>query len=329
MIRAAQIACVLMLVTAVATAHEVRPALLKVTEVSDNTYLVHWKVPALGQKRMAIDPVFAQNVRVVDEKIDGYAKGASVRTWNVTAVGGLADTDIAFANLPSTMIDVLVQITFLDGRYYTGLVRPSAPVFHIPARDAKPRVFVNYLSLGVEHILLGWDHLLFVLGMVLLVTNYRRLFWAVTGFTAAHSITLVLSTLEVIRVPGPPVEALIALSIVFLAVEVSRYQRTEVETLAIKYPGLVSMCIGLIHGLGFAGALSEYGLPAHARFVSLLSFNLGVEAGQILFITGLLGLAVAGKRLKVPYLAHATAMTAAFIGICGSFWLVQRVVGFF
>jgi hypothetical protein len=125
------------------------------------------------------------------------------------------------------------------------------------------------------------------------------------------------------------VEALIALSIVFLAVEVSRYQRTEVETLAIKYPGLVSMCIGLIHGLGFAGALSEYGLPAHARFVSLLSFNLGVEAGQILFITGLLGLAVAGKRLKVPYLAHATAMTAAFIGICGSFWLVQRVVGFF
>ncbi|MFP6595879.1 MAG: HupE/UreJ family protein [Candidatus Hydrogenedentota bacterium] len=312
-----------------ASAHEVRPALLKVSEVSEGRYLIHWKVPAMGNQRLAIDPVFDAGCDAADDRVDGFAAGAAVRSWYVSCSGGIADTEIGFSNLPSTMIDVLVQVTFLDGRYYTDLVRPSAPVYHVPARDGQASVFGSYLTLGVEHILFGWDHLLFVLGLVLLVTNYRRLFWAVTGFTVAHSVTLALATLNIIRVPGPPVEAVIALSIVLLAVEASRYRRTETETLAIRSPWLVSMGIGLVHGLGFAGALSEFGLPAHARFISLLAFNLGVEIGQVLFIASLIALGAVARRIEMPLLPQVRVAATWLIGVCGSFWLTERVVGFF
>ncbi len=316
-----------LLCTFTATAHEVRPALLKVTEVSEGRYLVHWKVPAMGDQRLAIDPVFAPHFETVNNRVDGFSQGASVRSWHITSDSGLSDTEIEFSNLSSTMIDVLVQITFLDGRYYTSLVRPSAPIFHVPVRDGQASVFRNYLALGVEHILLGWDHLLFVLGMILLVTDYRRLLWAVTGFTFAHSITLGLAMFDIIRVPGPPVEAVIALSIVLLAVEVTRYRQTNVETIAIRAPWLVSMVIGLVHGLGFAGALREFGLPAHAQFVSLLAFNLGVECGQLMFIGTLILLGAVARRLEMPLLRPIQMATTWFVGICGSFWLAQRMAG--
>ncbi len=321
--------CTLLALTGPAAAHEVRPALLKVSELADGQFLVRWKVPAMGNQRLAIDPIFGAACVESGERVDGFASGASVRSWRIACTEGLAGTEIGFANLPSTMIDVLVQVSFLDGRYYTGLVRPGAPVFHVPTRDSEASVFGSYLALGVEHILLGWDHLLFVLGMVLLVTDYRRLLWAVTGFTAAHSVTLALATLDFVRVPGPPVEAVIALSIVFLAVEAIRYRRTGDETLAIRAPWAVSMAIGLIHGLGFAGALSEYGLPAHARLISLLAFNLGVEAGQLIFIGALLLLGWVARRVDARLVPRVQYAATAFIGVCGSFWLVQRVTGFF
>lgn len=314
-------------------AHEVRPAHLMVSEVSDGQYLVRWTVPAMGNRRLAIDPVFSGNCAETGDGVDGFAAGASVRSWYIDCDGALADTEIGFSNLPGTMIDVLVQVTFLDGRYYTGLVRPRDPVFRVPARDSETSVFGSYLVFGVEHILLGWDHLLFVLGLVLLVTGWRRLVWAITGFTAAHSITLALAMLDVVRVPGPPVEAVIALSIVVLAVEAIRYRRTGVETLAIRAPWLVSMAIGLIHGLGFAAALSEYGLPGHARFVSLLGFNLGVEMGQLAFIGVLVVLGVLVRRLEGRRAGwqqpRIQLLAMWFNGVCGSFWLVQRVTGFF
>jgi hydrogenase/urease accessory protein HupE len=319
----------LLSITALSNAHEVRPALLKVSEVSEGRYLVHWKVPATGDGRLAIAPVFDAGCQAGDDRVDGFASGASVCSWTITCRGGIADTEIGFSNLPSTMIDVLVQVTFLDGRYYTDMVRPSAPVFHVPARDGRASVFGSYLMLGIEHIWSGWDHLLFVLGLVLLVAENRRLFWAVTGFTVAHSITLALATLDVIRVPGPPVEAVIALSIVLLAVEAHRYRQTGAETLALRSPWLVSMVIGLVHGLGFAGALREFGLPAHARSVSLLAFNLGVETGQVLFIAMLIVLGGAARRIEMPVLPQIRLATVWFIGICGSFWLTERVAGFF
>ncbi|MDP7640208.1 MAG: HupE/UreJ family protein, partial [Candidatus Hydrogenedentes bacterium] len=312
----------LLVACACASAHEVRPARLDVSEANAGQYLVRWKVPALSGARLAIDPVFPSGCEETGERVDGSAAGAFLRSTYISCGDGLAGSQISFSNLPSTMIDVLVQITFLDGRYYTGLARPNSPYFNVPERDSESSVFSSYLGLGVEHILFGWDHLLFVLGLVLLVTSARRLIWAITGFTAAHSITLALAMLDVIRVPGPPVEAAVALSIVVLAVEGIQYSRSGVETLAIRAPWAVSMVIGLVHGLGFAGALREYGLPAHARFVSLLGFNLGVEAGQLAFVCGLLALGATVRKVDARVLAPTHVLALWFIGVCGSFWLV-------
>lgn len=312
-----------------AAAHEVRPAHLNITEISDGRYLVQWKVPASGNQRLAIDPVFDKSCVRADDQVDGFAGGASVRSWYITCSAGLADTEIEFTNLPSTMIDVLVQITFLDGRYHTGIVRPSAPRFDVPARDSEASIFSDYLVFGIEHILFGWDHLLFVLGLTILVTDTRRLVWAITGFTVAHSITLTAAMLDVIRVPGPPVEAVIALSIVLLAVETIRRRKSDLESLATRSPWLISIVIGLVHGLGFAGALSEYGLPAHAKLVSLFAFNLGVEVGQLSFIAALLVLGVLIRRFDGRLLSPLQTVAGIFIGIIGSFWFVERVTGFF
>jgi len=319
----------LLLVGFNSAAHEVRPALLKISEIADNQYLVHWKVPAMGNQRLSIDPVFTVGCVDSEDTVDGFAAGASVKSWTVSCEHGLANSDIQFSNLSSTMIDVLVQVTFLDGRYYTSLVRPSAPTFHVPNRDSQSSVFQSYAFLGIEHILFGWDHLLFVLGMILMITDHRRLIWAVTGFTVAHSITLALATLDMIHVPGPPVEAVIALSIVLLAVETLRYRHSDEESLSIRAPWLVSMIIGLIHGLGFAGALTEFGLPAHAKFVSLLAFNLGVEAGQLAFIGTLLVIGIVTRRYAKSIVPRMQTAAIWFIGICGSFWLVERLTGFF
>jgi hydrogenase/urease accessory protein HupE len=310
-------------------AHEVRPALLNITEVADHQYLVQWKVPAMGNLRMAIDPVFESSCAAPPDAMESMGAGASVRSWKMDCGTDLAGTEIGFRNLSTTMIDVFVQIQFSDGRSFTGLVRAADPVYRVPDRDSEAEVFSSFFVLGVEHILLGWDHLAFVLGLLLLVTAGRRLFWAITGFTVAHSITLALAALEIIHVSGPPVEAAIALSIVMLGVEAVRYQRSGVETLTIRAPWLVSLAIGLIHGLGFAGALRDFGLPAHATFVSLFAFNVGVEAGQLAFVGSVIALGFLMNALSPRSLYGARIAATWFVGVCGSFWLIQRVTGFF
>ena len=314
----------------VAFAHEVRPAHLKVTETTSGRYLVTWKVPALaGNQRIAIDPQFADDVKLAKDASRVFAGDASIRTFQIVREQGLAGTEIRFANLPATMIDVLVQVTFLDGRYYTSIIRPSSPVFQIPERDSEASIFSSYLILGIEHILFGWDHLLFVLGLTILVADRRRLLWAVTGFTVAHSITLSLAMLDIIHVPSPPVEAVIALSIVLLAVEDIRLRRDGLESMGTKSPWLISIVIGLVHGLGFAGALSEYGLPAHAKFIALFSFNLGVELGQVSFIVVIVILTEIIKKFSEATLPRLQTAAITLIGVMGAFWFVERVVGFF
>lgn len=314
----------------VSFAHEVRPAHLKVTETTLGRYLVTWKVPAMsGNQRIAIDPQFADDVKVQKDETSVFAGDASIGSFQIAREQGLAGTEINFANLPATMIDVLVQVTFLDGRYYTSIVRPSSPVFQIPERDSEASIFSSYLVLGVEHILFGWDHLLFVLGLTILVTDRRRLLWAVTGFTVAHSITLSLAMLDIVHVPSPPVEAIIALSIVLLAVENIRLRRDGLESMATKSPWLISIVIGLVHGLGFAGALSEFGLPGHAKFIALFSFNLGVELGQVSFILVILVLAGIITKVSSATLPRLQTVAITLIGVMGAFWFVERVVGFF
>lgn len=327
--RLALVAALALIIAMPAIAHEVRPARLDVTELNEGHYLVQWKVPALGDRALAIEPVFDIACSSEDDQKDGMAMGASVRTWSIQCPDGLAGATIKFRNLSTTMIDVLVHVSFLDGRHHTGLVRPDSPEFNIAARASESSLFRSYLAFGVEHILYGWDHLLFVLGLVLLVTNHKRLLWAITGFTIAHSITLALAVLGFVFVDGRPVEAIVALSIVFLGVENIRYRRTGIETLAIRKPWLVSSAIGLVHGLGFAGALSDYGLPAYAQYLSLIAFNLGVELGQLGFVASLLVAAFIVQQFSQKLLIPIQNAAVWLIGVSGAYWLVERTLAFY
>jgi hydrogenase/urease accessory protein HupE len=205
----------------------------------------------------------------------------------------------------------------------------GAPGFTVTASPGRWEVVQTYTLLGIEHILTGIDHLLFVLALVILVKGTRRLLWTVTAFTIAHSITLALATLGVINVPGPPVEATIALSIVFVASEIIAQARGR-EGLAARKPWLVAFSFGLLHGLGFAGALAEVGLPQNAIPLALLFFNVGVEIGQLLFIAGVLAFAHLAKRVAGGWVQPAAVSVAAAYAIGGiaSYWTIERISSF-
>jgi hydrogenase/urease accessory protein HupE len=203
--------------------------------------------------------------------------------------------------------------------------------------EQKLYVAVSYLRLGVEHILFGFDHLLFVLAMVVLVREWRRVALTVTAFTVAHSITLAAATLGFVSVPGPPIEAAIALSIVLVAVEVVNTRR-GMPSFTARWPWLAALCFGLLHGFGFAGALAEIGLPHQAIPIALLFFNLGVELGQLAFVAAVLSAGATLRGVITPRLDPALAnrtstrvdeTTAYAIGTVAAFWLIERTLAFF
>jgi hydrogenase/urease accessory protein HupE len=204
---------------------------------------------------------------------------------------------------------------------------PAAPSFVVEAAPSRSRVAGTYLRLGVEHILGGVDHLLFVLALLMIVKGWRKLLATVTSFTVAHSITLVLATLNVVHLSSGPVEAVIALSILFLATEIVHARRGR-PGLTQRFPWVVAFTFGLLHGFGFAGALAEVGLPETAIPLALFLFNLGVEIGQVLFVTAVLGLGWTGLRFQVPWPAWAWRVPTYAIGVTAAFWTIQRVVAF-
>jgi hydrogenase/urease accessory protein HupE len=236
---------------------------------------------------------------------------------------GLPGTTIAVAGLESTMTDVLVSLELTDGRRLTQILKPSRPDFEVPASGPSGGA-LSFLWLGVEHILLGVDHLLFVLGLVLLVGPRWLLLKTITAFTIGHSVSLALATLRVVRVPGPPLEAAIALSIVFLAADVIRARRGE-RHLTARYPWLIAGVFGLLHGLGFATALTALGLPSSAIPVALVLFNVGVELGQVAFIGCVLGLAAAWRRLERRSRPWLEACPLYATGIVAAFWFAERL----
>jgi hydrogenase/urease accessory protein HupE len=225
------------------------------------------------------------------------------------------------------MTDALVRIEFADGATWVGRLTPRAPQVTIPERRSGGSVAAAYLGLGVEHILLGIDHLLFVLALLLVTRGARRLVSTVTAFTVAHSITLALATLGVVRVPQAPVEAVIALSIVFVAAEIVRARR-GVEGLTARAPWLVAFTFGLLHGFGFAGALSEIGLPQGQIPLALLLFNVGVEAGQLLFVAAVLAPLAVARRVRIELPRRLELVPPYAIGSLATFWVIQRVAGF-
>ncbi len=319
-----------------AQAHEVRPGYLELRQTAPDTYDLLFKVPARGEEfRLALYVSLPEGTQDVAAPRALFAGGAYVEWRTIRRDGGLTGHSIAIEGLSSTFTDVLVRVQDLTGTTQTERLTPTNPFFAIKAVPGTGEVALTYLRLGIEHILGGIDHLLFVLALVILVRDWRRVAITVTAFTVAHSITLAAATLGYVHVPAGPVEATIALSIVLVAVEIVNARRGR-PSLTARWPWLVAFAFGLLHGFGFAGALSEVGLPQHAIPAALLFFNLGVEVGQLAFVALVMALAwwlpraVARLALVGRGWTPARLDTAAAyaIGTVAAYWLIERTLGF-
>lgn len=314
-------------VTLEAVADEFKPAYLQITQTAPEAFDVLWKVPALdAQQALNVRPVFPAGTRELTPRRALYAPGATVFRWRAHVPGGLDDKPIRFDGLGAARVDILVRFARIDGSEQLERLSPARPSFTAVAHPGAHEVIRSYTVLGVEHILLGLDHLLFVAALVMLVRGLRTLLVTITAFTLSHSITLALATLGVVRVPGAAVEAIIALSIMFVAVEILRRAQGR-PSLASARPALVAFAFGLIHGLGFAGALAEVGLPAASVPLALLFFNVGVEIGQVLFVAVLLLASSAVMRIAGPIGERWSVQAPAYaIGGVASYWFVERVI---
>jgi hydrogenase/urease accessory protein HupE len=319
-----------------AHAHEVRPGYLEVRQVDAESFDVLWKVPAKGEYRLRLHARLPEECTGAPNQ-GSFVGGAFVERWRATCPGGLVGRAIDIEGLSATRTDVLARIEWLDGTTQAVRLTPEQTSFVAEAAPSALAVAKTYFVLGVEHILLGIDHLLFVLGLLFLVGNWKRLIGTVTAFTVAHSITLAAATLGLVHVAQAPVEATIALSIVFVAAEIIHGAHRQ-PRLAARAPWLVAFVFGLLHGLGFAGALREIGLPQKDVPLALLFFNVGVEVGQLLFVAAVVAVFSVLTRLlrqqrsrdHGPWYSESLIRTpvAYGIGSAAAFWTVQRVVGF-
>ena len=313
-----------------AQAHESRPAYLEITEASAGRYEVVWRTPLLAGQRLPVELAFPAETRNVVGPIERVLSDSLVERRLVDfGPKGLAGKRIDFHGLQLTISDVLVRVTQRDGTHWTELVKPGQPWIEMRARRGVLAITGAYLSHGMRHILNGFDHLLFVFALMLIVRKSWMLVKTITSFTLAHSITLGLATVGVIHLPAPPVEATIALSIMLLATEIARLSR-GLPSLTSRFPWTVAFCFGLLHGLGFAGALSEIGLPQGDVPLALLSFNVGVELGQLSFVAAVLTASFVMMRLPLPERVIQYARPAAYyaIGTLSAFWFFDRLLGF-
>jgi hydrogenase/urease accessory protein HupE len=251
-----------------------------------------------------------------------------VERWLVSCgETGLVGYQIRIEGLQTTLTDVLVRVGFADGVTHTQVLRPNLIAFTVEGAASKLAVSADYFRLGIEHILGGIDHLLFVLALLLIVDNMRRLIATITAFTVAHSLTLAAATLGWVHVPQQPVEAVIALSILFVAGEILHIRQGR-PGVTRRWPWVVAFIFGLLHGFGFAGALTEVGLPQQAIPLALLMFNVGVEAGQLVFIFAVLLFLYLVKRIMSVRLPWGVPAAAYGIGGMSAFWVIERVSGF-
>ncbi|MBU8977785.1 HupE/UreJ family protein [Lysobacter sp. MMG2] len=305
-----------------------RPAYLELRETGNNSYDVLWKVPALGESLRAPSRiVFPPDTEEAGAAQTYAVPGAVIERRRIHRAGGLVGQTIRIEGVSGSITDVLARVERLDGSSQVERLMPDAPAFVVEAPAGALAVAKTYLVLGVEHILGGFDHLLFVLALLLIVRGGLRIVATVTAFTVAHSITLVAATLGWVHVPGPPLEATIALSIAFVAAEVVHGLRGN-PGLTARAPWLVAFGFGLLHGLGFAGALAEVGLPQNAIPVALLMFNVGVEIGQLMFVTAVL-LLLRFARLRRWALPRSAEVAMPYaIGSVAMFWVVERAGAF-
>ncbi|SHF59591.1 Hydrogenase/urease accessory protein HupE [Microbulbifer donghaiensis] len=328
-------ALLLLLLALRAGAHELRPAYLQIEQRTGQEFAVSWRVPARGDLRLSLNVRFDQGVTPLGPPVGRIANGYYTETWSILHESDLAGVSVTIDGLQNTMTDALAHIRWRDGREQLQRLLPDRPQFVVDRKASSGQIATTYLVLGIEHILLGLDHLLFVLALVLLVRSWKPLVATITAFTLAHSITLAAAVLGFVSVPQAPVEAVIALSIVFVASEILQRRRGR-DSLAIRKPWLVAFGFGLLHGLGFAGALTEIGVPQHAIPLALALFNIGVEAGQLAFIAAVAAVFVLLQRLPPvqqwqlrtgqSVVTVASWPLAYLVGGLAAWWLLDRTL---
>jgi hydrogenase/urease accessory protein HupE len=309
-------------------AHELRPAYLELRQTRLDTYDVLWKVPARGEDlRLALYVRFPDDCQHTTPR-SAMAGGAYVERWRVQRSGGLTGGTIRIDGLSATLTDVLVRVERLDGTTHVTRLTPATPSFMVEAAPGQWQAAATYMKLGVEHILFGVDHLLFLFGLLLIVKDRWTLVKTVSSFTVGHSISLALATLGVVNMPAEPLSAVIALSIVCLAAELVMASRRE-RTLTIDHPWVVSFGFGLLHGLGFASALVQLGLPTSVIPLALLLFNMGVEIGQLLFVFLVLALLASCRHMELRLPSWGQPIPHYVMGSIAAFWFVDRFVALF
>lgn len=305
------------------------PALLQIDEREGGWVDVTWKIPVRQNRGLGLTPVLPEFLEPIGPATGKQFPGAwvehsSYRTGGRTLTGETLSID-GLASIPT---DVLIRITLQDGSEHSTILRAGNMSYTIPERATRAEVAGSYWRMGTIHILEGADHLLFVLALLLIVTGVWPLLKAVTAFTVAHSITLVLATLDLVHMPSSPTEAIIALSIVFLAGEIIHKYQGKFG-LTERWPWLIAFIFGLFHGLGFAGALFEIGVPQHEVPMALFMFNVGVETGQLLFIATVLSLMALFKRLPLTLPRGSWRLMPYSIGSIAAFWTIERVASIF
>jgi hydrogenase/urease accessory protein HupE len=311
-----------------AFAHELQPSSLEVRQLTQDRYEVIWRAPIYYQKPHPAKLQLPEQWKTVGEPTVKQLPDSALHRRVVSVPNGeISGAEIRFIGLEATITDVFARFTWLDGAETTAIARPSRPWVDIEGKRSAWQVAGDYTLLGVDHILSGFDHLTFVLALLLIVSDMKRLLITVTSFTLAHSITLAAATLGVMWVPGPPVEATIALSILFLAGELVKVNR-GLPSLTAQYPWIVAFVFGLLHGFGFAGALNDIGLPQQEVPMALLTFNVGVELGQLLFIAAVMSLLIVIRKIRIELPQWTHQLPAYSIGGIAAFWFFERLAGF-
>lgn len=300
-------------------AHEFRPYVITIREIDAGRYLVSWSESALSGGSTALTPVFPTHCSVVE------GLGGAILDCGAA---GLAGSEIAIHGLAQARVEAIVRYFPSGGFVTTGVLRAGSRPFRVPGGSVSPQpqfgIFLDYIESGADHILRGWDHLLFVLGLLLLVKGARPLVHTITAFTIGHSVTLALAATGAVHVPQAPAEALIALSLMVLAAEIARPEPRS--PVARKKPWAMAFLFGLLHGLGFAGALAELGLPQGQIPLALFAFNIGVELGQLAFVLAAMGIALIARRVMRSASKWSSRAPAYVIGALAAFWLIERLI---
>jgi hydrogenase/urease accessory protein HupE len=308
---------------AFAVAHEARPGYLELTETGRDTYSFLWKRPSGGEVELQLSPVIPKDCTLVTPDRQQLSPGAIIVRGTLTCPGGLAGKTIVIDGLEGTITDVLVRLHHSDGRLESYLLRPVSPSVTFGGVTTLTNRALSYVQLGIQHILLGADHLLFVLGLMLIVSDRWMLIKTISSFTVAHSITLAIATLGYASAPLPPLNAAIALSILFLGPEIVRSWRGE-TSFTIRHPWVVAFAFGLLHGFGFASGLTAMGLPKAEIPLALLLFNVGVELGQLSFVLLILLLERSFRVLEVHWPRIVQRLPGYTVGTLGAYWFIQR-----